>query len=211
MPSKTLEVIFVASTATLSFTPMVSAQNTGQLVSSPKPEISPSTKEQINQWVSRVRVVKPNLQPSDDPDYSEFWIELVPKDPDDQRLTSPMSLSSPLSGALLPNSLPAKQPIGGLQGPVNVSAYVKRKMVDTKVPFADFSEDAWGEIGPKFAEIAGPEDGPSTKIRKNHLNAVMTIRAMDHGKAVPKEYYKDILNNLQSAGGRQNIETQSGH
>lgn len=163
------------------------------------PSMSKVTAGQINSWVTRIRMQRANDGPSTDPDYSEFWIEMRPATPDDK---SPlMSLGKPLSGLILPNRLPKDFAPKGVKAK-DLTEYIRRKAnAKGGSPFANWSEEAWGEITPDFAEVVGPDD-EFLKSRKKNTNGKLSIRALEQGKPVPPEYYQEILKQVTSARTR---------
>jgi hypothetical protein len=105
---------------------------------------------------------------SDDPDYSEFWLQMVPKD------------SSVYEEANYPTRSKLESYVANL------------RQNHSLVSDGDFSEDAFTEISPDFGEMCDPNGcgsgGSKTK------NSKITIKARLGGKKIgDAQFYSDII------------------
>lgn len=205
------KIIWITATGVAFVTSNISAQTVSQpqpllrpppdSLPPPVAQISKITLGQVQGWVNRVKILKPSFKPSDDPDYSEFWIEMRPAQAGDTTLPPPMSLSKPLSGQLLLNSSPHDSSRKVTKTP-DLSKYLKGKSKNKNIVFTDWSEEAFGEIGPDYAEIAGPDDLRMNKSKKKP-NMRVSVRAVDAGKKVSAEYYQQILSEIEKSASRK--------
>lgn len=157
--------------------------------------ISTPSKAKIQAWINEVKMSGTNLKPSEDPDYSEFWIEMKPADPDNVSLPSPLSIEKPLSAIIKLQNSPLG--ISGQPNKNDLSSLIQKKANLPGNLMADWSEEAWAEIGPDptWAEMAGPEDAEMINGVKLP-NGKLTFSAKDKGKPVPNDYYKAILDEI---------------
>lgn len=148
--------------------------------------VSSQSKAQIKAWAKRIKVAGQASESSSDPDYSEFWIELRPKDPTDEMLPDVLVPYRPLSPLFVPK-LPRTAPYVTPNGPpqLDVTNLFKVKARCANPLLANWSEEAFGEITPEFAEVVGPDDPSSSERTRRPANAVITIRAIDQGQRLP--------------------------